>query len=170
MPSFPSITPSVAPTDPDSEVRLQVEVREEFWERSPARVAVRLTDMGKAGRRLVTGRTSGPFGPLRSTEQPTESPLHLTPCYHVYDEESIPDSPLNGCWRLVSGYTLYENGIVWLTDYQETIEQEFVVLADQPASVEECLQPGNYQFILEIEEDDKTASYSLAFMLALGER
>lgn len=169
MSSFPAVTTSVAPPPSDSELRLQVEVLSGFSEEAPARVVLRLSDLCGADRKLRTGGHPPPFGPLWSTDHPTEIALPLTPRHHP-DESAIPDSPVNGCWRLTAGIAIYDAGSIWVTGLRETIEQEYWVVADHRSSTEDCLHPGKYQFPLEVEEHDETASYSLEFTLTLGEQ
>ena len=56
----------------------------------------------------------------------------------------IPETPIDGCWRVTDRPLIRESGMLWNADPGASLRREHAVL-DEPQS-ETCLQPGTYQF------------------------
>ena len=86
---------------------------------------------GAASLYLIPG--SGSVQGDRTTSDPPRSGKSL-----------IPETPIDGCWRVTDRPLIRESGTLWNTDPGASLRREHSVL-DEPQS-ETCLQLGTYRF------------------------
>ena len=167
--SVPTVAVAGDAVPSDRQVRIDIEVVEQFSDDAPARLRVRFTNEAPAGREFLFGAVS-PFGPV-ACDAAGGGSVHVVPESGTAANagsyaDVVPDSPVDGCWRLLDWYDSIDRGILWRADAGETTSTIYAVLSD-PES-EDCLPPGEYRFEAEWGErsdGEEVAWYPWGFTL-----
>lgn len=72
-------------------------------------------------------------------------------------ETLIPETPIDGCWRVTDHPLIRESGKLWNADSGASLRRYHAVL-DEPQS-ETCLQPGTYRFSVSWTENPLDVTY-----------
>lgn len=168
--TFPVVSVTGDPVPSDRQVSITVEVVEQFSPSSPAELEVKFTNEAQTKREFDFDSVS-PFGPIVGRSD-TGDRIHVVP----NDDETgagpypavIPQSPIDGCWKLVDTYHTDLFGLLWPANSGATTRMTYAVLDDP--DTEDCLPAGEYRFEDEWGErspDDGFLDYSWGFTVEL---
>lgn len=169
--TFPQITVAGDSVEAGLDVRMLVEVLEEFGPRSPARIEIRLRNESPEARRFYFGCVA-PFNAM-ANERPATRILCLIPREDRGDlySELIPSAPDGDCWRLRDEFLVPLSETVVTLPPGGEVSNTYAVL--NLPNTTDCLPHGTYRF----ESDwgvydpgvDAERRYSWGFRLELSD-
>lgn len=150
----PRTSVTITSVEKDDATDLSIAVGRQASAEVPALVTIRVTNAWMTEREFPFG-SALLFPPLvGATEAGTER-LHLVPHGGTIDGEheqptgysaSIPESPSEGCWRVVGDHTENDErtAMVWVSQPGSYLQRDYVVLDDEAA--DDCFPDGDYRF------------------------
>ena len=144
---FPDVAVTGDEMPPEQQVRITVEVVEQFSEQTPARLQIQFRNEAATPRSFLFG-PDPPFGSLRGNSR-NGSRLHVLPADAARSSTGrfahvIPSRPVEECWQLADRYDRIDRGVLWNADPRETTSMTYVVLDD--LDTDDCLSAGVYRF------------------------
>lgn len=168
--TYPVVSVTGDPVPSDRKISITVEVIEQFSPSSPAVLLIEFTNEAQTKREFEFGAVP-PLGPFDGRSD-AGNWLHAIP----NDENAgagpypavIPQSPIEGCWKLADTYATDLFGRLWPADSGATTRMTYAVL-DEP-DTEDCLPAGEYRMEDEWGErypGDESVKYSWGFTVEL---
>lgn len=163
-----SVTGTTVPSD--RQVSITVEVVKQFSSSSPAELRIEFTNEAHSKREFDFSSVA-PFEAMVGYSDAGHR-IHAIP----NDDEAgagpypavIPQSPIEGCWKLADTYDTETFGLLWPADSGATTRMTYSLLDD--LDTEDCLPGGEFRFEGEWGErftDDESVNYSWGFTVAL---
>lgn len=133
----------------------KITVIRQFSEEAPALVRIELTNDASMNTEISLAHIV-PFDSMKGHRPDESASLYLIPESGSVrgdtttsdppknGESLIPETPINGCWRLSDHPLIRESGTLWNADPGASLRRDHAVL-DEPKS-ETCLQSGTYRF------------------------
>lgn len=167
---YPSVSVEGESVSSDRQVSLTVGVIEQFSSSSPAELRIELTNVAQTKREFDFGSVS-PFEAMVGYSDAGHR-IHAIP----NDDEAgagpfpavVPQSPIEGCWKLADTYDTETFGLLWPADSGATTRMTYALL--DGLDTEDCLPDGEYRFEGEWGErfpDDEWVDYSWGFTVEL---
>lgn len=168
--TYPIVSAAGDPVPSDRQVSITVEVVKQFSSSSPAELRIEFTNDAQSKREFDFGSVA-PFEAMVG-DSDSGHQIHAIP----NDDEAgagpypavVPQSPIEGCWKLADTYDTETFGLLWPADSEATTTMTYALL--DYLDTENCLLEGEYRFDGEWGErfpDDEWVAYSWGFTVEL---
>lgn len=160
--AYPRVSVEAEEVNDDRAFSPEITVTEQFSEDSPAVVRLELTNTSQRNVQNALAHVV-PFGSVKGHLTGDSKALYLIPeSGGVSGDEKaenppktgaslVPDTPVDGCWRVAKPPSNREGGTLWNADPGATLQRDHAVL-DVTESVT-CLEAGTYQFEVNWSEE-----------------
>lgn len=152
---YPHVSVKGDPVADDRAFSPEITVTRQFSADAPALVTTELTNEASMNTEIGLAYIV-PFDSMKGYRPSESSSLYLVPESGSVQgdrttrdppksgESLIPETPVEGCWRVTEYPLIRESGKLWNADPGASLRRDHAVL-DEPQS-ETCLQPGTYRF------------------------
>lgn len=158
---YPHVSVESATVADDRAFSPGITVTRQFSADAPALVCIELTNNATMNTEIGLAHII-PFDALKGHQPAGSASLHLIPESGSVrgdrtardppksGESLIPETPIDGCWRVTEPPLIREGGTLWNADPGASLRREHAVLDEFES--ETCLQPGTYRFAVNWRE------------------